>query len=172
MSVQVVSRDRLRVGLVAATLLAVVLLTPRRPVLQDVLAPLEEMTARVTQALLEAGGLEVEREGAVLSHASGFAYEVYWRCTGLLPGVFVAGLILASPGSARDRGVGAAAGAAVVLVVNFVRLVHLFHLGVRHPAVFGWAHSVIWEAGIVLLVLAVWRGWVRWSTGRPGVLPA
>ncbi len=162
-------RERLRVGLVAASLLAAVLLTPRRPVLDPVLAPLDELTARVTAALLEWGGLEVDREGVVLSHASGFAYEIYWRCTGLLPGVFVAGLILASPGRARDRGVGAAAGAVIVLVVNFIRLVHLFQLGVRQPAAFAWAHSVLWEAAIVLLVLAVWQGWIVWSRGRPGV---
>ncbi len=159
-------RDRLRVGFVAAALLAVVLLTPRRPVLQQVLSPLDELTARVTAALLRVGGYEVEREGVVLSHTSGFAYEIYWRCTGLLPGVFAAGLILASPGRPRDRALGAAAGAAVVLALNFVRLVHLFHLGVRHPAVFAWAHTVAWEAATVLGVLIVWQGFSRWGPRR------
>ena len=154
---------RLRVGLVSGTLLAAVLFTPRAPVLTAVMAPLDILTAKTTAAVVQAFGLEVAREGAVLSHPSGFAFEVYWRCTGLLPSVFLAGVILASRGRPRAKAAGIAAGVLVVIAVNLVRLAHLFYLGVRHPAFFEIAHAVVWEGVGVLLVLGLWCGWMRWS---------
>lgn len=155
-----------RFGLVVATLLAVVILTPRAPVLTGVLSPLDNLTAEATAILLQACGLEVARAGAVLSHPSGFACEVYWRCTGALPAIFLAGLILASPARARRKGLGVAAGVVIVLAVNLIRLAHLFYVGVRVPAAFSVAHSVIWEGFVVLLVLGLWLAWMRWSTSE------
>ncbi len=159
-------RDHLRFGLVLAALLALVLFTPRAPVLRGILVPLDFLTAEATAILLQAGGMEVARAGAVLSHPSGFAYEIYWRCTGLLPAVFLAGLILASPGRARRKVVGVAAGVAIVLAVNLVRLAHLFSVGVRYPAAFQVTHSVIWESGTVVLVLGLWLAWTRGSASE------
>lgn len=158
---------RARFVLVVGTLLAAVLLTPRAPILDGTLAPLDLLTARVTEALLGAFGADVRREATVLSHPSGFAYEIYWRCTGLLPAIVLAGLILASPGRARDKGIGVAAGVAIMLVMNLIRLAHLFDVGVRHPAAFPLAHTVIWEGAVVLLVLGLWLAWMRWSDARP-----
>jgi exosortase H (IPTLxxWG-CTERM-specific) len=157
---------RLRFGLVVGALLALVLLTPRAPVLTGAMAPLDRLTARATAPLVRACGLEVAREGAVLSHPSGFAFEVYWRCTGLLPSLFLAAVILASPAGPRKKAVGIAAGVSVVLAVNLVRLAHLFYLGVRHRPVFDLAHAVVWEAAGVLLVLGLWLGWMRWARAR------
>ena len=153
----------LRFGLVVGALLAGVLFSPRAPILTGLLAPLDRLTARVTAALLHASGMEVDRAGPVLSHASGFACEVYWRCTGLLPAVFLAGLILASPTGLRRKGQGVAAGVALVLLVNLIRLAHLFWIGVRYPEAFPVAHAVIWEGGIILLVIGLWWAWMRWS---------
>jgi exosortase H (IPTLxxWG-CTERM-specific) len=165
---------RLRLGLVVGALLAVVLFTPRAPVLTALMKPLDILTARATAAVVQGSGLEVARDGAVLSHPSGFAYEIYWRCTGLLPSAFLAAVILASPGGRRSKAVGIAAGVLVVLGVNLVRLAHLFSVGVRHPALFDFAHTIAWEGIGVLLVLGLWWGWMRWSLptrstrSRPG----
>ena len=160
---------RRRLGLVVGVLLALVLFTPRAPVLTAVMAPLDLLTAKATAAVVRASGMEVAREGAVLSHSCGFAIEVYWRCTGLLPSVFLAAAILASPGRPRRKALGIAAGVLVVLALNLVRLAHLFGLGVHYPDLFPLAHTVVWEGAGVLLVLGLWLGWMRWSSlSTPG----
>jgi exosortase/archaeosortase family protein len=157
---------RLRFGLVVSSLAALVLLTSHRPVPGDLIAPLDVITGETTARLLAATSLEVHREGTLLSHPEGFAYRVYWRCTGLLPALFLSGLILASPGGLREKWIGVATGTTLVLVVNQVRLVHLFHIGVRHPSSFHVFHSVVWEAATVGVVLGAWAGWLRWSARR------
>jgi exosortase/archaeosortase family protein len=47
-------------------------------------------------------------------------------------------------------------GATLLLVVNVVRLAHLFHLQVHHPAVFPLYHEWLWPAAKVALILAYW----------------
>lgn len=157
---------RVRLGLVVSCLVALVLLTPHRPVFRGLFAPIEGVTAEVTARLVAATALEVRRDGTVLSHPAGFAYRVYWRCTGLLPALFLCGLVLASPGRRREKWIGAAAGVLVVLVANQVRLVHLFLVGVRSPSSFHAVHSVVWEGVTVGVVLGAWLGWLRWSAAR------
>lgn len=114
--------ERLKFSLIVLALLGLVLFTPRAPVLGSALGPLDRLTARATTTLLRVCGMEVSRRQAVLSHPSGFAFEIYWRCTGLLPAVFLAGLILASPAGLAAKAAGVAVGIGVVLTVNFVRL--------------------------------------------------
>jgi exosortase H (IPTLxxWG-CTERM-specific) len=141
----------------------VALVTYREDVLGGLLAPLTAWTARATVALLHWLGIEATRVGTVVSHPSGFAYEIYYRCTGFLPVAFLATAILAYPGCWRRKLVGVSVGVPVLISLNLTRLVHLFYLGVHHPAVFDLAHSVMWEGFLILAILGLWLGWTRWS---------
>jgi len=156
---------RLRFGLLVGALVAFIVLTPREHVWTG-LAPLDLLTAKATAHLLTRCGMEVHREAAVLSHPSGFAYEIYWRCTGLLPAGFLAIVILASPAPLSRRGLGVLWGMPLVLAVNLLRLASLFFIGVRYPAAFDVAHSLVWEGIVILAVLGVWLGWMRLAGAR------
>lgn len=96
----------------------------------------------------------------MLAHPSGFAYEVYHRCTGVPVVALLATGLLALPRGRRRKLPGIACGAVLVLAVNLLRLVSLFHLGVRLPRVFDFAHSVVWEGGMILLVVGFWLLWL------------
>ncbi len=124
------------------------------------LEPLETLTARVTYVLIELTGMEALRNGNVLVHPAGFGYEIYHMCTGVPVAAFLVTGLLALPNRGGNRLVGSLVGAAVVFCINFVRLVSLFHIGVRKPEVFDLAHSVLWEAGMIVLVLTFWFWWV------------
>ncbi len=141
----------------------VALLTYREDVLGALLAPLTTWTARVTLALLYWLGIAATRMATVVSHPSGFAYEIYYRCTGFLPVAFLMTAILAYPGCWRRKLVGLAVGVPVLIALNLTRLVHLFYLGVHNPAAFDFAHSVLWEGFLILAILGLWLGWTRWS---------
>ena len=149
----------------AATWLALVPLY-RSPRLTGALAPFERLTARLTAALVDVCGMEVERSGTVLRHPAGFAYEIYYACTGLfLAAVLVAGL-LALPGPRRRKSAAALLGVAGVFALNQARLVSLFYLGVRRPAVFDFAHEVVWEGLMLGAVLWFWSAWWRLDQRR------
>src|SRR3990170_405554 len=137
----------------------VALLTYREDVLGAPLAPVTMWTARATLALLHWLGMVATR----VSHPSGFAYEIYYRCTGFLPVAFLTTAILAYPGRWRRKLVGLVVGVPLLIALNLTRLAHLFYLGAHNPAAFNFAHSVMWEGFLILAVLGLWLSWTHWS---------
>ncbi len=152
----------LRFVTVMVGFLGVVLLTYREDVLGPLLAPLTTLTVRTTLTLLHWAGMEAIRVTTVISHPDGFAYEIYYRCTGFLPLAFLTASILAYPGTLRHKCVGLAVGLPILIALNLMRLVHLFYIGVHDPALFDLAHAVLWEGLLILAILGLWFAWTRW----------
>jgi exosortase H (IPTLxxWG-CTERM-specific) len=150
-----------RFAAVMVVFAGVVLLSYRGDVLGLFLAPLTSLTARTTIALLQWSGIEAVRVGTLIYHPDGFAYEIYYRCTGFLPVAFLAVSILAYPGSLRRKFVGLAVGVPVLVALNLARLVHLFYIGAHNPVMFDLAHTVLWEAFLILTVFGLWLGWTK-----------
>lgn len=159
-------RAALRFGVVIAALLALVLLAPHEPVRWGLLGWLDAATAAATAALARTAGLDVTAARYVVAHPGGFACEIYFRCTGLLPALFVAGAILASPAPFPSRWRGALLGVVAMLALNLARLVGLVAVGVRFPACFATAHAVVGEAIVVVGVVGFWLVWARRAVVR------
>ena len=157
----------LRFAVVMAVFAGVVLLTYREDMLGPLLAPLTTLTAQITLALLHWLGMEAVRVATVISHPDGFAYEIYYRCTGILPVAFLTVSILAYPGPLRRKFVGLTVGLPVLIALNLTRLVHLFYIGVYNPAAFDAAHVVLWEGFLILAIFGLWLGSTRWSDSQP-----
>ncbi len=158
---------RRRFGLAMAVFAAAFLGLDRNPALGHRLAPLDSLTAEAAAHLIDWTGLEVHRQGAVLSHPGGFSYEIYYRCTGLVVVAFLAAGLLALPGGRRAKAWGLALGASMVTALNLLRLTALFWIGVRLPPVFDFAHRAVGEAAMLLAVLAFWMVWFRRHGRRP-----
>lgn len=160
--------DRLKLRF-AAILLGyggVVFLCYRDEVLGSTLAPLAAGTARIVFALLDLFGIEAQREGVIIVHPAGFAYEIAYSCTGFLPVVTFLVCVLAYPASWRAKWQGVAIAVPILWMVNLLRLVSLFYIGVHFPAAFVWAHEVVWEALLAAAFISLWLGWIGWSGHR------
>lgn len=120
-----------------------------------------EQLASVVQVAMGWAGIDTLRHGAFLYAPGAFGYEIVVGCTGLLPAAVVATAIVATPRTAASRGWGLAIAVPVILLVNLVRLIHLFYIGVRAPRAFDQAHLLWWEAVLVAVVFAVWLAWSR-----------
>lgn len=153
----------LRFATVMVGFVGVVWLTYREDMLGSVLAPLATVTAQTMLALLHWLGMEAVGVTTVISHPDGFAYEIYYRCTGFLPAAFLTAAILAYPGPLRRKFVGLAVGIPLLFALNLIRLVHLFYIGVYNPAAFELAHTVLWEGIVIMAILGLWVGWTKWS---------
>ncbi len=153
----------LRFFVLMAAFVGVVLLTYREDMVGSLLAPLTTLTAQITLALVHWAGMEATRATTVLSHPGGFAYEIYYRCTGFLPMALLTVSILASPGPLRRKCVGLAVGVPILIGLNLARLVHLFYLGVYKPAAVNVAHAVLWEGFLILAIFGLWLGWTKWA---------
>lgn len=156
----------LRFAAVMLGFVGVVWFTYREEVLGSLLAPLTTLTAQITIALLNWLGMEAVRLVTVISHPDGFAYEIYYRCIGLLPVAVLTVSILAYPGPLRQKLVALAVGVPILIALNLMRLVHLFYLGVHNPAAFDIAHAIVWETLLIVAIIGIWMGWARWSDKR------
>jgi exosortase/archaeosortase family protein len=135
----------------------------RDDLLGRLLGPWEELTAQTTLVLLHFLNVEAARWGSQIHHPDGFAYEIYYRCTAVLVAALLTALTLATPSSARSKLIGLCAGIPVLVGLNLIRLVQLFHTGVFHPGLFDLAHGILWEFILVLATLGIWWRWSRWA---------
>ena len=139
-----------------------------RDALMPDLPALQWATAGAAQAALSALGTPFERQGDLLRHAQGFVAQVDLDCTALwLAWLLIGGLVLFGLTGRRPphRLMPAMAlGAAMILVVNQLRLVAMLWLGVHAPQQFGWVHE--WLSPLLLVALG--GGYVAWAVGRAG----
>jgi len=135
----------------------------RHPVIFEPIGPAEHATAAAVAAVVRAVGVEVARTGNLLVHPSGFGFEVYHRCTGLVHSVLLVVGLLALPGRRRAKAIGIIAGVLLVLAANLARLVTLYLVAVHAPEALDFLHAVVWEALMLIVVLGCWTGWLRHS---------
>ena len=130
--------------------------------------------ARAALTLIHWTGMAAARDAAVIFHPGGFAYEISRGCTGLVPAALFATAVAAYPRAAGWKKLaGVALGVPLWLVLNLVRLAHLYYLGVYRPQWFGVAHEIVWSGMTILAILGLWAAWARWAdpvrSGRDGI---
>ena len=131
---------------------AVILISDRDNILGQFLDPLTRITAWMTVSILNGLGTDCLRDGLVVYKPEGFAYEVYYRCTGFLSIYVLSVAVFASRGRFKDKVIGLVVGIPVLLVINLVRLVSLFLIGVAKPDYVEFVHDFVWQ-GVILVVV-------------------
>jgi exosortase/archaeosortase family protein len=89
------------------------------------------------------------------------AVEIVNSCTGIDVGVFLASAMLVFPAPWRTRLQGVAAAFAIVLAVNFVRVLTLCWLNDGSPRAFELVHVYVWPAFITAVCLATLLFWIQ-----------
>lgn len=124
-----------------------------------VVVPLNRHLAWMAEKSLWLFGTHASSSGPVVK-LSGFAVEIRSNCNAIYEvGLYVAA-VLAYPASLRDRLIGTLVGAAVLYVVNLVRILALLAVGVLQPSWFEATHLYVWQVLFLLVVAACWIGWV------------
>ncbi len=134
------------------------------------LAPLTDITTRSALCFIELCGLDVVRNAGIISSPGVFAYEIYYRCTGILPITIFCALLFISEGSWHKKLIGMTLGSALILLINMVRLVLLFLTGVYWPESFSLMHDVVGEGLIVCSILGLFLLWKWRMAGSSGSL--
>ena len=161
--------DRRFIGGLVVFVAAVCLLY-RDAVVGNSLNGWELATTTAAFTLLSAAGIEAIQQGTVIAQPGGFSYEIYYRCTGILPVATLWLLILIWKGTFRDKLLGLAIGTPALLGLNLLRLVHLFHVGVQTPQYFDFAHRFFWEGAMMGAVLILWMAWMSWIASKQGTV--
>jgi len=58
-------------------------------------------------------------------------------------------------------------GVSVLFVVNVVRLVSLYYVGVHWPSALDVVHQVVWQSLVIAIVVAMWLLWAGRASRRP-----
>jgi exosortase/archaeosortase family protein len=92
-----------------------------------------------------------------------FAITVRRGCDAIEPAWLFCAAVLAYPGRAGPKVLFCLAGTLALQLLNLVRIVSLFFVGLHWPGFFQSAHLEIWPVVFIVIALLLWTGWIRWT---------
>ena len=119
--------------------------------------------AKVSGAILSLLGQDITVAGRTISSPD-FSVEVYSGCDGIEPIALFVCAVLAFPAAFLRKIGGIIAGTLLLAILNFVRVVSLFLIGVYFPKAFLIMHLDVWQALFILFAVIFWILWLRWAT--------
>ena len=92
-----------------------------------------------------------------------FAITVRRGCDAVEPSWFYCAALLSFPAPWLRKVAGILAGAVLLQVLNLVRIVSLYLIGLYYSQFFNTAHVEIWPVIFIMVAIALWVGWIGWS---------
>ena len=120
--------------------------------------PLAASLATLLHNLLPGLGFASEKIGTLLRYDQ-FSMEIYYKCTGVYQGAGMLAAILAFPVAWRTKLRGVLLCAFALSVINIVRLISIFYVGVFYPAFVDFFHAIFWEGMMVVLAVVLFAAW-------------
>jgi exosortase H (IPTLxxWG-CTERM-specific) len=124
-----------------------------------VIEPFTGGVAQLSGAVLNLMGQRVTMQGTIIQGR--FAVNIRNGCNGVEAMLIFLAAVLAFPAPWRWRLGGLALGIAAIQVVNLVRVVSLYLIGVYYPSVFASFHTVIWQSVVILCGVLLWVVWAN-----------
>jgi exosortase H (IPTLxxWG-CTERM-specific) len=125
-------------------------------------APYLRFSARMASPVCNWFGQRTSAVGATISSAR-FSLRIGPNCDASDPSALFVAAVLAFPVPFRRKIPGILLGAMILAVVNLVRIVSLFLVGVYFPKAFDWMHVEVWSAIFILLAIVLWTLWIQWA---------
>jgi exosortase H (IPTLxxWG-CTERM-specific) len=121
--------------------------------------------AWASSAILDLFGQGTHVTDVTIASSSSFAIAIRRGCDAVEPTWLLCAAIIAFPGSWRRKWAGLFAGIIALQALNLVRIVSLYLIGRRFPAIFPSAHLEIWPTVFILAAIGLFFHWVNWKGG-------
>ena len=143
----------------ASTLIGLIILAGNEPAMTAI----QRFLALISSAILNAFGQNTIVIGTTVQ-SSVFGICVVTACTG----IFITGLFLIAvvglPTQWKAKLLGAGIGIGGIFLVNVIRLVSLYFIGIHWPGFLDQAHQLIWQSLLIVFAVALWLLWAgRWA---------
>ncbi len=93
-----------------------------------------------------------------------FAVEIREGCDAIAPTVLYCLSVLFYPVSWDKRWRGILIGVVLLMLLNILRIVSLYLVGVYAPSWFEFMHVDFWQIGFILFTVVLWIYWMKWAT--------
>jgi exosortase H (IPTLxxWG-CTERM-specific) len=120
-------------------------------------------TAKLAGAALARLGQEITVTDMSVSSPT-FSVRIAQGCNAVEPITLFACAVLAFPSPFLRKIPGIVVGSLCLAVLNCVRIVSLFLIGVYWPGAFRVMHVDVWQGVFVLFALVLWLLWLPWAT--------
>jgi exosortase H (IPTLxxWG-CTERM-specific) len=148
------------VGVFLGSILAFALFLQFDAVTVHLVQPYTEGIARVAGGFLTLLGEQTHVDGTLLSSPR-FAVNIYHGCNAVLATSIYLSAVLAFPSSLREKAIGFALGVPAIQIINMIRILSLYFIGIHWPDIFGVAHGYVWQSIVILLSMVVWIFWAE-----------
>ena len=122
--------------------------------------PYTAVIARMSGFVLRIFGEKATVTGCVVSSPR-FAVTIYNGCNGLITSlIFISG-VLAFPAKTSAKLIGVIGGLFTIQLINLVRIVSLFYIGIFLPQHFNDAHIFVWQSLVIIAGISLWIVWAQ-----------
>lgn len=126
----------------------------------NVVVPFTAFVAHCSSLLMNIFGAASKVDGNTLSNAR-FSINVVDGCNGIYATAILISGVIAYPASVRHKLYGVAFGFTAVFLVNLIRVISLFYMGLHFPDIFQEVHVYVWQPIIILWAIIVWNFWSK-----------
>lgn len=121
------------------------------------------LIAKVSGYLLAVLGQDIRVIGASI-HSARFSANIIRGCDAVEPIALYVCAVLAFPLPFLKKLPGIIVGTLLLLILNLVRIVSLFLIGVYFRRIFDLTHIDVWQALFIFLAVLLWILWLLWET--------
>jgi exosortase/archaeosortase family protein len=132
--------------------------------------PYLALIARSTGGILGVLGQDISVVNTSVSSPD-FSVDIVRGCDAIEPVAAFIAAVLASPVSLWAKIPGILVGATAMVLINLIRIVSLFFVGIHLPKVLDIMHLDVWQAAFIVLAICFWAIWVQWATRAKGRQP-
>ena len=125
-----------------------------------VVVPFTAFVARCSSILMNIFGAGSTVSGYTLSTPK-YSINVVDGCNGIYATAILISGVIAYPSSLRNKLYGIAYGFIAIFLVNLIRVISLFYLGLNFPDIFQEVHVYVWQPIIILWAIIVWSFWSK-----------
>jgi len=129
-------------------------------------AQLTNLYADISSVLLNILGQNTTANNTIIA-SSTFSINVKYGCDAVEPIALLMAAILAYPVAFRKKPIGILVGGILLFILNIVRIVSLFLVGVYWHSMFEIMHIEIWQFLFILAAIILCFFWIQWAIQSP-----
>jgi len=134
---------------------------------QYVYNPLTTLIASQAAWILKVLGLKVYASGIIIS-GEGFSVKILANCNAIFEIMLFLSAVISFPALLKEKLVGGVLGTILIYLLNLLRVVILFLIGVYSPQFFEGTHIYVAQSIFIVMVAIFWLFWAgRWVRTVP-----